>query len=676
MTDFARLVLDTDTRGLRDGERALDSLSDKSKRTAKDVDGGAAMMTSAFKRVGGALVASFSVAEFVRLADTFSSMNAQLRLVTSSTVELAEVQERLFQISQSNRVSFESTVELYARIARSTEALGVSQGDVLRVTDTINKALVISGTSAQEASGALLQLGQAFASGALRGDELNSILEGMPRVAKAIADGMGITVGQLRALGAEGVLTSEAVFNALLKMSEGIDAEFGRMPVTVGQSLTMVGNSVLNLVGEFDQASNSSAYLADNIVNLSQALDGSTMFVRAFGAEIDKAFQGLGFLASKAQDVADTFLSYYIPAVNKTRQALRWLGVPILGNDAGGGGNTTLDVVNALKRTAQETAPPVERLGATANRTGIALTRSLGRGGDDASRSLRTASREAENTARKMQALTDRLFPLEASMRQFNADKLLIESNKKLTEARKAEILAALEQERIRKRAGEFMDLEIDNRQFGLIGQMDALRSASLGFDATLGAADFGIIGGFAESFEKFDATLGETTDNAQTQTTMIADSFAQMSQRITSSLQTLVSNIRSGGFLSIFSGILDIFMQLGSAGVFGKSIQANLNKPVAGARAMGGQVNAGRTYLVGERGPELFTPSGHGRIIANDNMGGGMVFNIDARGATDPEAVRQQVQQGILEAAPSIVAAAEQRTISSLRRPRLAGVL
>ena len=95
---------------------------------------------------------------------------------------------------------------------------------------------------------------------------------------------------------------------------------------------------------------------------------------------------------------------------------------------------------------------------------------------------------------------------------------------------------------------------------------------------------------------------------------------------------------------------------------------------------AMGGSAAQNQPYLVGERGPELFVPGKSGTVIPTQNtkFGGGsnMIINVDARGATSPEMVRQQVQQGILEAAPSIVAAAEQRTITSLRRPRLAGAL
>jgi SLT domain-containing protein len=174
-----------------------------------------------------------------------------------------------------------------------------------------------------------------------------------------------------------------------------------------------------------------------------------------------------------------------------------------------------------------------------------------------------------------------------------------------------------------------------------------------------------------AEELMRGMADLGATSKEI---TTAISDNFAQMADRTLQALDRMVGAIRGGGFLDILSSVINFGIQLGGMGAFGSKIQSNI---LAGARANGGQVNAGRAYLVGERGPELFMPQAHGQIVANDNMrGGGMTINVDARGSSDPEAVRRQVQQGILEAAPSIVAAAEQRTISTLRRPRLAGVM
>jgi hypothetical protein len=122
-------------------------------------------------------------------------------------------------------------------------------------------------------------------------------------------------------------------------------------------------------------------------------------------------------------------------------------------------------------------------------------------------------------------------------------------------------------------------------------------------------------------------------------------------------------------------------FVTSALGGVFGTGAQSTGSTGmIGGVRALGCSVSANTPYVVGEKGPELFMPGKSGTIIPNQNMpnngGGGMVINVDARGSTDPEAVRQQVQQGILEAAPSIVAAAQNRTINTLRRPRLAGAL
>jgi hypothetical protein len=191
---------------------------------------------------------------------------------------------------------------------------------------------------------------------------------------------------------------------------------------------------------------------------------------------------------------------------------------------------------------------------------------------------------------------------------------------------------------------------------------------------AAIGGRPLDEIEELEKAANRYVKSLKDAEEETKTTTVAIADTFAQMADRTLQALDRMVGAIRGGGFLDILSSVINFGIQLGGMGAFGSKIQSNI---LAGARANGGQVNAGRAYLVGERGPELFMPQAHGQIVANDNMrGGGMTINVDARGSSDPEAVRRQVQQGILEAAPSIVAAAEQRTISTLRRPRLAGVM
>lgn len=202
----------------------------------------------------GALGAAALARDALQAADAYTSMQSRLKLATGSTYELATANQRLFAVAQGSRVGLEATVDLYASLSRSTEQLGLSQERLVGVTETINRALIVSGASAGAAQAALTQLGQGLASGTLRGDELNSVLEQTPRLAKAIADGMGISVGQLRKLGAEGKITSQAIVGALEGQAEKIAAEYDQMEMTIGQAFTKIQNATLKFVGEADQA--------------------------------------------------------------------------------------------------------------------------------------------------------------------------------------------------------------------------------------------------------------------------------------------------------------------------------------------------------------------------------------------------------------------------------------
>jgi hypothetical protein len=165
--------------------------------------------------------------------------------------------------------------------------------------------------------------------------------------------------------------------------------------------------------------------------------------------------------------------------------------------------------------------------------------------------------------------------------------------------------------------------------------------------------------------------------------------SFQAIGNSVANAFQGMVTGAQSFGdaMKGIIQTVIDelfrLFVVQQIVGFVSKTLGSVTGVPTTGlpARALGGSVSANTPYLVGERGPELFMPGKSGTVIPTQNTpqggtGGGMTINVDARGSTDPEAVKRQVQQGILEAAPSIVAAAEQRTISTLRRPRLAGVM
>ncbi|RQO83482.1 tape measure protein [Acidovorax sp. FJL06] len=242
----------------------------------------------AAKYAGAALAAigiGTTVGDLVKMADASTNVASRLSLVTTSAAELAQVQRRLFDIAQSSRVSFVDLAGTYAQIARSTKELGVSQSSLLGIIKTVSQAVTISGGSAQSAQAALVQLSQGFAAGALRGEELNSVMEQTPRLAQAIADGLGVGIGKLREMGQAGELTAEKVLGALEKSAAKVEAEFGKMAVTVEQASTQAANSVLRLVGAFDKLSGATSFISGFITKLSQGIDFLSKDVEKLGSQ-------------------------------------------------------------------------------------------------------------------------------------------------------------------------------------------------------------------------------------------------------------------------------------------------------------------------------------------------------------------------------------------------------
>lgn len=230
--------------------------------------------------LAGPLLAMFGGATLTKsiydAAEAYSSLTNRMRLVTETANELSTAQSAVFQIAQSAYQPLTATAELYQRIATNQKELKLTGEGVAGIVGTISKTLAISGASAASSSAALVQLGQAFASGTLRGEELNSVMEQAPALAQAIAAGMGKTVGELRALGAAGLLTAEAVVQALQKQEAAVDALFNKTAVTIGNSLTAFGNSFTQMIGKLDQVSGASQAIASSIVDVSKVFDSLT----------------------------------------------------------------------------------------------------------------------------------------------------------------------------------------------------------------------------------------------------------------------------------------------------------------------------------------------------------------------------------------------------------------
>jgi tape measure domain-containing protein len=240
------------------------------------------------RTVAGAVGGYFAIKSVFSLTDSFTGLQSQLRLVTRDTENLNEVYEKLSQIANNTRQGLEPTVTTYSRIAKATKNLEVSQRDVLEVTENITKAVAIFQGPAASAEAALYQLGQALASNRLGGDEFRSVAEQAPRLAQAIADGIGVSLGKLKEMGAAGELTTKVVFKALQSQSKILSQEFAKVAVTVGQSITVLKNNLLNFVGSIDQTSGGSKRLAQAILDLAVVFNDPG-FIRA----ATTAFEGL-----------------------------------------------------------------------------------------------------------------------------------------------------------------------------------------------------------------------------------------------------------------------------------------------------------------------------------------------------------------------------------------------
>lgn len=217
----------------------------------------------------------------VRLADEYQGLTDRLRLATGSSGEFAAAQQGVFAVAQQTGTALSAVGGLYVSLANSTRELNLSQSQLQTITQAVSQSFVISGASAAQTDAAIRQLGQGFASGVLRGDEFNSMMENAPALAAALAASLGVTTGQLRAMAAEGQLTSDVLATGLLNQAPQIAAQFDQMGTTVGQAFTRLSNSVLQFVGEANQATGAGAALAAGVTAIANNID---VVARAFGS--------------------------------------------------------------------------------------------------------------------------------------------------------------------------------------------------------------------------------------------------------------------------------------------------------------------------------------------------------------------------------------------------------
>lgn len=273
MAQESRLVIVIDSqnaeRNARNLGNELISIERKGEFASKSMDS----LSVATRALAGHMAGLLTVGSAISKMDTYTGLQNRLKLVTNNQAELNKATEDTFRIAQKTYSAWDSVLQVYQRFSDNAKTLNLTMDDTARLTETVSKAVAISGANAEAADAALVQFGQALASGTLRGEELNSVMEQTPALAKAIAKGMGITVGELRSVAAEGKITSQEIVKALRNVESDVDALFAKTDITIGQSLTLLNNEITKFVGEAGKGSGAAQTLAEGIQILGNNLN-------------------------------------------------------------------------------------------------------------------------------------------------------------------------------------------------------------------------------------------------------------------------------------------------------------------------------------------------------------------------------------------------------------------
>lgn len=238
-----------------------------------EADRGAFSFGNLLSKMASIGASAYVVTSVIKTADAYTTLQNKLQNVTDNIPQVQQLTQELFALADKTRTGVDSTATAFVRFDRSLKTMGKSQEDTLRMTETINKALIVSGATTQEASSALLQLSQAFNAGKLQGDEFRSVSENMPIVLDAVAKALNVPINQVKKLSSEGKITSEVLFNAFALIQKRVDEVFGKTTPTVAQSMQVLTNNWTKFVGELDKSLGVTKAISGFIMALSKNLD-------------------------------------------------------------------------------------------------------------------------------------------------------------------------------------------------------------------------------------------------------------------------------------------------------------------------------------------------------------------------------------------------------------------
>lgn len=297
-------VIKADTAQLLRADKQVRNVTDGMEGGFNRADKAASSLTSSFgslSRVATSLMAILSVQQVAQYADAWTTLNNKLANALRPSEQLVDVTERVFNITQQTRGSLDATASLYARLERATREYGTSADDLAKLTTIINQGFVVSGATAQEAENAIIQLSQGLASGALRGEEFNSVNEQGNRLIVALADSMGVGIGQMRQMAAAGKLTTDVVVKGLLSQGVTIGNEFANTTTTISQALQVASNNITKFFGENSTVKTGTAIFNDAVISVSENIGALSAILTATAAVMGSRYVGALTMATAAK---------------------------------------------------------------------------------------------------------------------------------------------------------------------------------------------------------------------------------------------------------------------------------------------------------------------------------------------------------------------------------------
>lgn len=647
--EVTSLIIKVEAKGADSSTRDLQQLERQSGKTERSTQA----LSRGMKALGAVAATALTlqtVTTVARLADQYTLLQSRLKAATDATGDYNQVSRRLFEVSQDTGTALQDNIELFDRIRIGAQDLGRTNEEVLQLVEAINKLGQIGGSSSSELSNAAIQLSQGLAGGIIRAEEFNSIIENTPRLAQAIAEGLGRSVGELRGMVLEGELLADDVFESILRQTDKIDRDFNKLETTIARATTSFGNSFEKFIGRLNESTGATGEIAAIIEQIARGLDVATesMFgasdpVERLTDRMNDLFNERMQLVSIMRHEADAsselsqFTQERIDEIDQEMKALdmkrqKLIEVRIEESKQGKeGGGTATGISAELKQEVIDVRASLDKRFALNEEYRDNLREIDELYAKDAI-SLAERTELQKLAAQERARASARLALSEATISE-DEDPMLqrIEATRR-GEAMITEIVREEEENRLRLR------------------QMVGQQVLSLAATTTSGLTSL------IEESQGKQSTAYKAAFLAQ-QAVAVAQAIVNTELAATQALTlgpagpAAAALIRTLGYTSV--GVIAAQTVGELAGTSG--------------RALGGQVRPGETYLVGERGPELLTMGNQGgNVTPNNQIGSGNTTQVTQVFQLSDNA-RREARQQILESAPIIRKMAQQAVLEAI---------